>query len=947
MSPRVAIVPHTHWDREWYEPFQSYRLRLVRLLDEFLPLLERDPGYRHFLLDGQTAVVDDYLEVRPEATGRIRRLVTDGRLSVGPWMILMDEFMVSAETIVANLQAGIRRGAELGGAMPVGYLPDMFGHVAQMPQILSQAGLDHAVVWRGVPGAIRCTGFWWEAPDGSAVRAEYLYGSYSNGRDVPRDAKRLVERARGYETELGDARVDGLLMMNGTDHQVPQPWLAEVVAEANEAGSDYEFAVTSLPEHLAVQPVEGLPRWRGELRSGARANILMGVASNRVDVHQAAAAAERGVERRAEPLAALVHEPARHPGALLEVAWRNLILNSAHDSSCACSADEVVDQVLVRYREARQVADEVTREAARELAGRVATEPGGTVVVNPSSRPRSGVVEVPVPGEGPVHLVDDGGAAVAAQVVGTETGERFATQVVGSKLNWVLDMMRGREFAGAPVAGFSVEPRPEPRTHEVVVTAAGPGDTPVDVGPLRDRLAELAGGPHAGGGAAAAGVGSGDTDGGTGSTDDTGATDSTDEAVFHVRMLRVPTRRVLAAVPEVPAFGWRALTAVDGPGPDGPVSAAEAQARNEHLEVRVAPDGTFSVRTADGVEVSGLNRYVNGGDGGDTYNYSPPAVDRIVDGAASATVETLEAGPVRARLAVTTHHDWPVAAEGDERSCSRRSDETARVEVRTILELRAGEPFVRVHGELDNPCRDQRLRAHLPLPVPVDASDSECAFAVVRRGVEPEGGPNEVGIPTYPSRRFVDCSDGEVGLAVVHDGLLEHELVDDGRELAITLLRSVGYLSRVEPALRPNPAGPQIPVEGAQMQGRHRFDYAVVPHRGDWADADLYGIADRVLVPLERAAGGGPSGDLPGVGSLLSVRGAEVSACRREASGLQVRVFNPRSVPVTVEVARPDDSAPLSGWVVDLRNRPVEAFEGNLSLAPGRFATLLLPEARS
>src|SRR3954449_3365219 len=136
----VAIVPHTHWDREWYSPFQTFRVRLVRLLDDLLPLLEQDLSYTRFLLDGQTAVLDDYLEVRPEAAATLTRLAAAGRLSVGPWMVLMDEFMVSGETMIRDLQFGIARGAQFGGVMDVGYLPDMFGHVAQMPQLLRLAG---------------------------------------------------------------------------------------------------------------------------------------------------------------------------------------------------------------------------------------------------------------------------------------------------------------------------------------------------------------------------------------------------------------------------------------------------------------------------------------------------------------------------------------------------------------------------------------------------------------------------------------------------------------------------------------------------------------------------------------------------------------------------------------------------------------------------------------
>ena len=209
MAPvTVAIVPHTHWDREWYLPFQTFRVRLVHLLDELLDLLEHDLSYARFLLDGQTAVLDDYLAIRPEAAPRLARLAASGRLQVGPWMILMDEFMVSGETLVRDLQLGMARANELGGASPVGYLPDMFGHVAQMPQILRLAGT------RALGRVARCA----ERRHADRVlvggarrlaRAEYLYGSYSNGRDLPDDAKQLVARAHGYELELGDARLPG------------------------------------------------------------------------------------------------------------------------------------------------------------------------------------------------------------------------------------------------------------------------------------------------------------------------------------------------------------------------------------------------------------------------------------------------------------------------------------------------------------------------------------------------------------------------------------------------------------------------------------------------------------------------------------------------------------------------------------------------------------------
>src|ERR1039458_7078015 len=131
---RVAIVPHTHWDREWYEPFQVFRMRLVELMDGLLDLLDADASYARFLLDGQMAVIDDYLEVRPENEERLRRHAASGRLEMGPWYILMDEFLVSGGTIIRDLQVGIRRGAAFGAVSDVGYLPDLFRHTSQICQ---------------------------------------------------------------------------------------------------------------------------------------------------------------------------------------------------------------------------------------------------------------------------------------------------------------------------------------------------------------------------------------------------------------------------------------------------------------------------------------------------------------------------------------------------------------------------------------------------------------------------------------------------------------------------------------------------------------------------------------------------------------------------------------------------------------------------------------------
>src|ERR1700687_2098257 len=199
-----VVVPHTHWDREWYQPFQDFRSRLVRLMDRLLDLLERDTAFAHFHLDGQTIVLEDYLEIRPQNRARLRRLISAGRNAIGPWYVLPDEFLVSGESIVRNLQIGHRIAGEFGGSAKVGYLPDQFGHIAQMPQILAGFNIDCAAVCCGVGADVTQTLFIWEGLDGTRVFTAFMPRSgYSNARSLPEDIDALRQRLGAIGAEPG------------------------------------------------------------------------------------------------------------------------------------------------------------------------------------------------------------------------------------------------------------------------------------------------------------------------------------------------------------------------------------------------------------------------------------------------------------------------------------------------------------------------------------------------------------------------------------------------------------------------------------------------------------------------------------------------------------------------------------------------------------------------
>ena len=897
---QIDVVPHTHWDREWYDPFQTFRLKLVHLIDDLLDLLEGDPSFAQFLLDGQLAIIDDYLAIRPENEQRLRSLAAAGRLTVGPWYILMDEFLVSGETIVRDLQTGIRRGAAFGGVMEVGYLPDMFGHIAQMPQILRQAGFEHTVVWRGVPSAVDATAFWWDAPDGSRVRAEYLVAGYGNGAAIPDDAKALIRRLQAHVEEMGPFLQPGapLLFMNGTDHQRPQPWLGRVVAEVNDLQDDYHLSITSLPEYLSTAPTDGLPVWQGELRSGVRSNLLMGVGSNRVDVKQAAARTERTLERLAEPLSALFLPAASWPASFFDVAWQNVIRNAAHDSICACSVDEVVDAVVHRFAEARQIAEGLTDEALATL-GRSMAE-AGTVVVNPSSRSRGGMVEVVIPAAGQAdehtQVLSERYGLPGMMTFDGETVKNMLGLIQGARIDtdmYVTDVTLGEDATGLDITiVIGTEPRDGVPVEEI----------------KRDLFTRLTARP---------------------------------DTQVRLRLDQPPIRRILARVADVPAYGWQALTPVPLIHPvgaeqatsevaDGSQSDSSVTLSNGTTSVVVdATTGTFSI---NGLE--GFGRLVDGGDHGDTYNYSPPATDTIVDTPDEVTVRIGERGPVRATAVISARYTWPDRVSGH----SGTRIGSHEVEVTTTVELRADEQLVRVRTAFVNPSKDHRLRVHLPLPEPATTSQAECAFDVVERGLTAEGRVDEFGLPTFPSRRFVSAG----GLTVVHEGLLEYELVDisdsgqpghpptghnGAHALALTLLRATGMLSRLGMSLRPLPAGPMTPLDGPQLLGPIEVRYAL--HVGE---VDPYRLVDEADLPL-RTIGSFGGGERGLSGSALTIDGAEVSAVRREAGSLEVRVFNPTDSPTVVAI---EDR---SGWLVDLRGRPVSPFEGQFELRAHGIAT--------
>ena len=551
---------------------------------------------------------------------------------------------------------------------------------------------------------------------------------------------------------------------------------------------------------------------RGELRSGYRANMLMGVTSNRVDVKRAGAAAERELERRAEPFCALYLPAESYPTSLLGLAWLEMVRNSAHDSICACSVDDVVDAVLHRYAEARDIGSGLADRALKSLARSLSTP--GVTVVNPSARTRARAWSswwCRRTGRRP----DD------VQVLSERTGLPGSMVLDADTVRTVLGMLQGPKISDdAWIHDVRIEDTDEGMDITIAVGPEEKPDVPIAEA-KQDVYTRLGARP---------------------------------DAVVRVAMDQPSTRRILARTGEVAGYGWAAFSAA---ALEHPVTATDDGAVSlSNGLVSVEIDGATGTFSLDGVP--GYGRLVDEGDLGDSYNYSPPRQDSVVDAPSSVTVRLDEQGPVRARARISAEYRWPDHIDGG--SQARVGEHT--VEVTTDVELRADEPVVRVTTSFVNPSGDHRLRVLLPLPEPADHSEAESAYTVVRRGLTAEGRSDEFGLPTAPAHRFVSAG----GLSVAHEGVTEYELIDVADDaahtLALTVLRSTGMLSRLGMAYRPFPAGPLTPVEGLQMRGKTvTFRYALAV-----GCDDPYGLADDVL--LAPRDGLEPRGREPaGVGS--------------------------------------------------------------------------------
>eukprot|EP01126_Amoeba_proteus_P024826 TRINITY_DN2490_c0_g1_i13.p1 TRINITY_DN2490_c0_g1~~TRINITY_DN2490_c0_g1_i13.p1 ORF type:complete len:832 (+),score=149.69 TRINITY_DN2490_c0_g1_i13:88-2583(+) len=422
----LHVVSHTHWDREWYLSFEKFRRSLVQVMDDVWTLLKTDPLFYHWHPDGQMSVIEDYLQIRPKMEDHVKEAASKRFISLGPWYTQPDEFLVSGESLVRNLFYGIRTARKFGTPLMVGYLPDTFGHVSQLPQIFRGFGISSTVIGRGVKHTGH--GFpseaYWTSPDGSRVFVIYLASWYCNGLFHDRISATHsdqnitkwfnIKREKVLEKH---SKIRHALLLDGCDHTGVDYDVGEVVKRGDKLLSSQNIRVvqSSIQEYVEIAEEDvkrtsvELPEYEGELFRGADVTTtLVNILSNKIAQKQDNWRTQVGIQRYAEPLNVVVWklfsllESSRpkvkrsvsldsghdYDDEMFWYAWKLLLQNHPHDSIAGCSSSEVHHNVEDRFQRSKQVIDSLFTEAFVKLIGKIKIDHNFTqprvVIFNPT-----------------------------------------------------------------------------------------------------------------------------------------------------------------------------------------------------------------------------------------------------------------------------------------------------------------------------------------------------------------------------------------------------------------------------------------------------------------------------------------------------------------------------------------------------------------------------------
>ena len=352
MKKQVIAYLHTHWDREWYREFEVFRLRLLRVFDNVLNLLETNK-IPSFYFDGQVSALLDYLEIRPEKEKIVRKFIKEKRLFIGPFYTLVDEFLTDRTAFEKNLQIGLKISKDFGCTDFIGYLADTFGHSQNVPKILQEFGIDKCVVWRGC-GDIPAEFTFNEINTVNLIRG-YFMDIFSAPMTIEKKAEWLKDNLDKIAKKSGDY----LLLPIGADHLGIEPDIKEQIEKVNELLIDYEIRLSSPFKYFElVKDNFKQFEWNDELRDNSLTFILPGSYSARLKLKQYNVKCTYLLEQADK----LQKKYGSKYDSIIEYAYKLLLKNQAHDGICGCSTDLVHRENITRYEKINEIANTIVEE---------------------------------------------------------------------------------------------------------------------------------------------------------------------------------------------------------------------------------------------------------------------------------------------------------------------------------------------------------------------------------------------------------------------------------------------------------------------------------------------------------------------------------------------------------------------------------------------------------
>ncbi len=862
------FISNTHWDREWRYSAQRTRYMLVSMLEMLFDIFEKEPRFQSFHMDSQTLPIQDYLEACPEKEALVRKYVEAGKLVIGPWFCLPDEFMVGGEALVRNLLLGHKIACRFGPVSKTGYSPFSWGQISQMPQIYQGFGIDVASFYRGINPFVAPKSEWiWEGADGTQIIASRLAarprynvwyiiqrpvywnqqdennrlmswaGGHGPFRFIDRDKAELdyqyahpefiyseenvPRRAeQAIEEQNADWTTPHRFWSAGHDSSCPDIREVRLIEDCNRALGDqadvFHSTVKAWQDGLRAHRKADWPVLHGEMRhpqtKGAAAGLFGWVISSRTYIKQENFKTERLLNSYAEPLAvfaSLLGSP--YPQNFIDLAYNWLLQNHGHDTIAGCGRDIISDDAMYRFRQSQEIGTCVLERAMMDVAGSIdlsswKKDEMALVVYNPAAFARTEVISaiVEIPQEW---------KSKAFEIV-DEQGKTLRTQTTK---------------VSSPF-------------YQIV-------QSPNDVANL------------------------------------------------------FPSSRYEVQVEfnDVPSFGYRTFKVkpVKESQPNQPKSMVTGplSMENEYLAVSFHANGTMTVKDkVTGKQYEGLGYFKDRGEVGSPWEHTPPMEDRVFTTLAShAEITLLKDGELETSFRVKI--DWALPEECAQGNKYRSAHLREYLIVNTVT-LRAGQPWLEVVTELNNTVEDHYLQVCFPTGIQSTHVAAQGQFDVLERPiVRDDSIPyTEMPMTEHPMNSFVDRSNGTIGLALLNEGLKAYEAQDDPAcTMALSLIRGYPLQICVTQDMLTDYSEMD---KGSQCLGKQRFRYAIFPHAGNWEQGRVWQASERFNLRFQ-ACQLGPTrhGTEPLTKSFLEIQPEDlhVSAVKRseDGKGWVVRLFNP------------------------------------------------------